>query len=103
MTTRPHDALFKSAFEAPADAAALLRELVPPAVRAMIAWQTVDGERGSFVDARLADQHSDLVFSAALGTDASAVVYFVLEHQSTRAPRMALRMLSYQVRIWNRL
>ena len=102
MTTRPHDALFKSAFEAPADAAALLRELVPPAVRAVIAWQTMDGERGSFVDARLTDQHSDLVFSAGLGADASAVVYFVLEHQSTGAPTMPLRMLSYQVRIWNR-
>ena len=102
MTPRLHDALVKSAFESPEDAAALLRELVPPAVRAMIAWETMQGERGSFVDARLADQHSDLVFSAGLGTDPSAVVYFVLEHQSTRAPRMPLRMLSYQVRIWRR-
>jgi predicted transposase YdaD len=102
MTTRPHDALFKSAFEAPVDAAALLRELMPPAVRAVVAWETVEGERGSYVDTRLADQHSDLVFSAGLGTNPSAVVYFVLEHQSTRNPTMPLRMLSYQVRVWRR-
>lgn len=102
MTTRPHDALFKSAFEAPADAAALLRELLPPAVQAMVAWKTLGREHGSFVDAMLADHHSDLLFSAQLRTDASQVVNFLLEHQSTIDPTMSLRALSYQVRIWNR-
>jgi len=33
MIPRPHDALFKSAFEAPAAAAALLRELLPVLLR----------------------------------------------------------------------
>jgi hypothetical protein len=102
MTPRPHDALFKSAFEAPADAAALLRELVPPAVRAGVVWETLDGEPGSFIDPLLADQHSDLVFSARLRTGQSALVYFLLEHQSTDEPTMPLRMLSYQNRIWDR-
>src|SRR5437868_2684538 len=102
MTTRPYDALFKSAFEAPADAAALLRELMPPAVRAMVAWETLAGERGSFIDAMLADHHGDLMFSAGLRTDPSKVVHFVLEHQSTGDPTMPLRMLSYQVRLWGR-
>ncbi|HEX2688493.1 MAG TPA: Rpn family recombination-promoting nuclease/putative transposase [Kofleriaceae bacterium] len=101
MTPRPHDALFKSAFEAPEDAAALLRELVPPAVRAAVAWETLDGERGSFVDPLLADQHSDLVFSAQLRTGEPALLYFLLEHQSTSDPGMPLRMLSYQNRIWD--
>jgi predicted transposase YdaD len=102
MTTRPHDALFKSAFEAPADAAALLRELVPPAVRAVVAWETLDGERGSFVDAMLADHHSDLLFTAQRTTRASETIYFLLEHQSTIDPTMPLRMLTYEIRIWNR-
>jgi predicted transposase YdaD len=65
MTTRPHDALFKSAFEAPGDAAALLRELMPPSLQAVVAWETMDGERGSFVDAMLADRHSDLLLRDA--------------------------------------
>ena len=38
-------------------------------------WNTPDHERGSFVDVRLADQHSDLVFSARLRTGAPALVY----------------------------
>ena len=102
MTTRPHDALVKFAFEAPANAAALLRGLLPSAVRAAVAWKTLDRERGSFVDALLADHHSDLLFSARLRTSEPQHVYFLLEHQSTDDPTMPLRMLSYQNRIWDR-
>ncbi|HEX7843517.1 MAG TPA: Rpn family recombination-promoting nuclease/putative transposase [Kofleriaceae bacterium] len=102
MTPRPHDALFKSAFEAPADAAALLRELLPAGLRAVIAWDTLHGEPGSFVHPALADQHSDLLFSARLRTEDSALVHILLEHQSTTDPAMPLRTLTYQTRIWNR-
>jgi predicted transposase/invertase (TIGR01784 family) len=102
MTARPHDALFKSAFEAPADAAALLRELLPVAIRDAVAWDTLDREIGSFVDPALADRHSDLLFSARLRTGDPALLYLLLEHQSTADPTMPLRMLSYQVRIWDR-
>jgi hypothetical protein len=102
MTTRPHDALFKSAFDDPADAAALLHDLMPPAVGAAVAWEALDSERGSFVDAMLADHHSDLLFSARLRTGAPELVYFLLEHQSTSDPTMPRRMLSYQNRIWDR-
>jgi predicted transposase YdaD len=102
MTPRPHDALFKSAFESPSTAAALLRELLPGAVRSAIAWRTLSGERGSFVDALLADHHSDLLFSARLRAGKRELVYFLLEHQSANDPTMPLRMLSYQSRIWDR-
>ena len=102
MTRHPHDSLFKAAFEALGGAAALLRELLPPAVRQAVVWNTLDHERGSFVDVRLADQHSDLVFSAQLRTGAPALVFFLLEHQSTSDPQMPRRTPSYQSRIWDR-
>jgi len=102
MTTRPHDALFKWAFEAPADAAALLRELLPAAVRDAIAWKTLSRERGSFVDRMLADRHNDLLFSARLRAGQPRRIFFLLEHQSTGDPTMPQRMLSYQSRIWDR-
>jgi predicted transposase YdaD len=101
MTPRPHDALFKAAFEAPANAAALLRELMPAAIRAAVVWKTLDCKRGSFVDKRLVDQHSDLVFSARLRTGKPELVFFLLEHQSSGDPAMPQRMLSYQSRIWD--
>jgi len=102
MTRHPHDALFKAAFEAQGGAAALLREFLPPAVRQAVVWKTLDHERGSFVDVRLADRHSDLLFSAQLRTGAPALVYFLLEHQSTSDPQMPRRTLAYQSRIWDR-
>src|ERR1044071_1007284 len=102
MTARPHDALFKSAFETPADAAALLRELLPAALRDLVAWDTLHGEPGSFVDPTLADLHSDLVFSARLRTEAGELVHVLLEHQSTADPAMPLRALTYRTRVWNR-
>jgi hypothetical protein len=102
VTPRPHDALFKAAFEAPAHAGALVRALVPPAVAEAIAWSSLAPDPGSFVDPALDDRHSDLLFTARLHTGASALIYLLLEHQSTRDPAMPLRMLSYQLRIWDR-
>jgi len=102
MTTRPHDALFQSAFEAPSAVAALLRELLPPAVRKAVVWKTLDHERGSFVDVRLAERHSDLLLSAQLRTGEPKLIYFLLEHQSASDPAMPRRTLSYQSRIWDR-
>ncbi|TMQ07937.1 MAG: hypothetical protein E6J90_41870 [Deltaproteobacteria bacterium] len=102
MTTRPHDALFQSVFESPAAAASLLRELVPPAVQTAVAWNTLDGTRASFVDAKLTHRHGDLVFQARLTIARSQRVYFVVEHQSTRDRTMPLRILTYQNRVWDR-
>lgn len=104
MTSRPHDALFKAAFETPEDAAALLRELLPAVVSEAIAWETLAHEPGSFVDRALADRHNDLLFSARLRAGGKARrVFFLIEHQSTRDPALPLRVLAYQVRIWERL
>lgn len=102
MTSRPHDALFKAAFESPSGAAALLRELLPPAVRDAIDWDSLDHDRGSFVDESLDDHHSDLLFSARLRAGPPDLVYLLLEHQSTTDPAMPLRWLTYQVRLCDR-
>jgi hypothetical protein len=103
MTSRPHDSLFKWAFESPQDAAALLRELLPPAVREAIAWETLEDASGSFVDVALAAGHSDLLFAARLRTSERSLAYLLIEHQSTDDPDMPLRMLSYQSQLWGRL
>lgn len=102
MTPRPHDALFKRAFEAPADAAPLLRELLPAPIAEAIAWETLAGEPASFVGPALTDSHGDRLFSARLRNVAGAV-FLLLEHQSTDDAELPLRTLSYQLRIWERM
>jgi hypothetical protein len=102
VTSRPHDALFKAAFEDPSAAAALLRELLPPDLRDAIAWHTLSSERGSFIAPRLADHHTDLLFRARFRSGYPGGVVFLLEHQSTVVAAMPQRVLSCQLRIWER-
>jgi predicted transposase/invertase (TIGR01784 family) len=103
MTSRPHDALFKSAFEVPEHAAGIFRELLPASVCQAIAWDSMAPEAGSFIDPDLADHHSDLLFSVRLRDDGQrAFVYLLLEHQSSNDADMPLRVLGYLLRIWER-
>jgi predicted transposase/invertase (TIGR01784 family) len=102
MTSKPHDALFKAAFELPEHAAEFLRGVLPPALVESIAWSTMTRESGSFIDPELADRHSDLLFSADLQTGNRALIYLLLEHQSTISVDMLLRLLEYLVRVWTR-
>jgi predicted transposase/invertase (TIGR01784 family) len=101
VTETPHDALFKAAFEKPEHAAGIFRSLLPQALVEAIAWNTVQGEPGSFIDPELAGRHSDLLFSVQL-EGGRAFLYLLLEHQSTSDPDMPLRTLVYLVRIWER-
>lgn len=102
-TKAPHDAIFKSVFQDPEHAAAELRHILPGELASAIQWSSLKLEPGSFVDPKLADQHSDLLFSAdAQGSGERVLVFLLFEHQSTNDPMMALRMLSYMVRIWTR-
>lgn len=103
VTKTPHDALFKSVFQQPENAAAELQHVLPAEHVAAIDWSTLKLEPGNYVDEALADQHSDLLFSAAAQTSGECVlVYLLFEHQSTAEPKMALRLLSYMVSIWER-
>ena len=62
VTKFPHDALFKSVFQQPENAAAELQHVLPAEHVSSIDWSTLKLEPGSFVDEKLADQHSDLLF-----------------------------------------
>lgn len=101
MTDKPHDALFKAAFEKPEHAAGMFRSLLPAPVVEAIAWETIARESGSFIDPELADRQSDLLFSVEI-RGGRALLYLLLEHQSTNDPDMLLRMLTYSARVLER-
>ena len=103
VTKTPHDALFKSVFQQAENAAAELQHVLGPEHVSALDWSTLKLEPGSYVDEALADQHSDLLFSATARASGERVfVYLLFEHQSTAEPKMALRLLSYMVSIWER-
>ena len=75
--------------------------MLPRALADAIDWTATHLEQGSFVDPKLRDSYTDLLFSAKLGEE-RVLIYLLLEHQSTADALMPLRMLAYMVRIWQR-
>jgi len=98
----PHDALFKFVFSQPEHAASELRAVLPSDVAARLDWSSLRLVPESFVDAQLKERHSDLLFSVSWA-GRPALLYLLLEHQSSTDPLMAFRMLRYVVRIWERV
>jgi predicted transposase/invertase (TIGR01784 family) len=104
MIPTPHDALFKAVLGQPEHARGTLRAAVPPVLAEAVDWQTLTLRPGSFVDAALTHQHTDLLYSAIWRERGEALVYLLFEHQSAPPTDglMAYRLLRYQDRIWER-
>jgi len=98
---QPHDKLFKAGFSDPTNAAGLLRHELPASISAHIAWDQLRLEPGSFVDSHYRHTESDLLFSAPLA-DGHCLIYILFEHQLVLEPLLALRLLRYMTRIWEK-
>lgn len=98
----PHDALFKAAFGQPDLARSELELVLPIPVQAHLDLTTLEIAQGSFVDDDLHHAHTDLLYRVRTRSDGDALVYLLMEHQSTFNARMPLRLLRYMVRIWDR-
>jgi hypothetical protein len=88
--------------ERPRAAGALLRERLPPAIAEQLVGDPVLVE-GTFVDEEMRKSQCDRLFQAALRGGRSAFIYCLVEHKSAPDPRVALQLLRYLVRIWERL
>jgi predicted transposase/invertase (TIGR01784 family) len=80
MIPTPHDALFKAVLGQPEHARGMLRAVVPPVLAEALDWQTLTLRPGSFVDAALTHQHTDLLYSATWRDGGEALVYLLFEH-----------------------
>lgn len=100
MEPTPHDALFRGIFGQPEHMAAELRAVLPPEVLAQLDLATLAPLPTTFVDAALSERHADLLFEVALRGGGHTLVYVLVEHQSSRDPWMLLRLLGYELRIW---
>lgn len=96
----PHDAVFRRVLGESANAASQLRAVLPDALVGRLELDQLARVSGSFVDASLRWRHSDLLFTVPLA-GREALVYVLVEHQSSEDPLMAFRMLRYVVRVWD--
>lgn len=95
----PHDRFFRHVFSDPEHAAGELKAILPAELGAQIDWASLRLVPGSYVDAKLSDLRSDVLFEAQLG-NSPLLLYCLLEHQSEQPKWMPLRILGYMVRIW---
>lgn len=98
---QPNDKLLKATFSILENARAFFANHLPSKIAEAIEWSSLALEPASFIDTQLAKSESDLLFRVTFRKK-DALIYLLFEHQSTEAPRMALRLLSYILRIWER-
>ena len=79
---RPHDRLFRYAFERPEIAEGELRTLLPPEVMAALDFTTLKLEPGSLADPEFAQLKTDLLYRVELAGEES-FVFLLFEHQSS--------------------
>lgn len=65
-----------------------------------IDWSTLTALPTRFVDPKLAELRSDVLFSVKLADGRDVLLYILFEHQSTSDEWMSLRLLGYMVQIW---
>ena len=67
--SKPHDHLFRSVFRDESEAAALLRAHLPEPVAGSVRWSSLARQDVTFIDDRLRDSESDLLFAVRRKTD----------------------------------
>ena len=99
----PHDAFFRQTLQRPGVAAEFLRLYLPEDIVAQLDLSRVALEDGAFVDEKLREHFSDLLYRVGLKGGGDAFVFFLLEHKSAPDERVMLQLLRYMVLAWDRL
>src|SRR5437763_91741 len=97
-----NDRFFKRFFGRKETAAAFLAAYFPEWLAQSAEWTGLDLRPGSYVDARLRHQESDLLFRVPFKGQ-ELYLYCLFEHQRTVDAWMLLRLLGYMVQIWQDL
>jgi predicted transposase YdaD len=95
-----HDSFFKKTLSDPQHAGTFLREHLPPDVAGLLDHEEpLVPHPASYVDKKLHQSHSDLLFVAHLKGGGNALLYVLLEHKSSPDKGARLQLLRYIVRI----
>lgn len=95
----PHDAFVKTGLGEPRQMASFLQAYLPSELAAAVDWTSLEARSTDFLDEQLHRRHADLLFAARF--DGKPIFFHLLfEHQKSADRWMPLRLLTYQVRIW---
>ena len=98
----PHDLFFRETFSRLEVAKDFMANYLPKDVTAVLDFSTLELQKDSFIDADLKEHFSDLLYRLQLRDGSEANVYLLLEHKSSPDVQVALQLLRYMVRHWER-
>lgn len=95
----PHDRLLRSTLSVPAEAAAFFGRFLPEAVRRHADLSGLRLVHGSFIDDRLKEQITDLLFEMRIA-GAPGLIHMLMEHHSSPPEMLPYRMIGGTRRVW---
>jgi predicted transposase/invertase (TIGR01784 family) len=99
----PHDVFFKQTLARPGVATDFLSRYLPQRIVRLLNLSHLTIEPESFVDAKLRQHFSDLLFRVGLRDSGEAFIYILLEHKSAPEEWVSLQVLRYITQAWERL
>jgi predicted transposase/invertase (TIGR01784 family) len=99
IINNPHDKYFKQVMGNVETAKSFLENYLPSKVVEMIDLSTLEPEKDSFIEKKLRDIYSDLLFKARINNK-DGYLYFLFEHKSYVEKRIAIQLLKYIISIW---
>lgn len=96
---QPHDKFFRSTFGNVEVASDFLVNYLPTELISMIDIDTLEPQKESFLDEKLKEEFSDLLFRVMIN-DKEGYIYFLFEHKSYKDRMVIFQVLKYMVSIW---
>ena len=93
---QPHDGFFKHSLSSVTVAKDFLQAHLSPSITQRIQWDTLKMTNRSYVNQKLAQLHSDVVYTCQLDKK-SAYIYLLIEQQTKPDPLLPFRFLEYNV------
>ena len=91
----PHDKLFKIVFSDKGAALDILRLALPGSVLEQLDLESIRPEKDTFIDGRLSEYFSDLIFKCGLKEGQECLITFLLEHKSYKPEFPHVQLLHY--------
>jgi predicted transposase/invertase (TIGR01784 family) len=98
----PHDEFVRSVFSKPKIAKDFLANYLPSEIVGKLNLDSLKMTQESFVDEDLRLDHTVCCFGSSKKNGDTAFVYILLEHKNSPDKLVALRLLCYMMRIWEK-
>ena len=96
----PHDKFFNEMFSNKKRAVELIKIILPEKIDEILDYESIKNEDTKFIDEKMKEFHSDLLFSIKTIDKTDINIYFLFEHKSFVDKNINLQLLSYITRIY---